>query len=240
MYVSSQDTLTPAGAAAPGAGSTVYIDESTGSGSGDGSGSGGKKGSGNASVISTTGGISDTGKISATVNGSSDNYIIKITQTQEADEMGLQALHNEYGEDISPIRYLCFDISLYDSTGTNKISPVPEGLSVTLTMPIPDDLAIYGGNAKICCTSGGVMEKMQPRFTVIDGVPCMTYTCTHFSPYMVWVDTNNLTAAGIADATPKTADGIHPKWFLCLGLAAIAIVMFLKKDPEEYLKKKAA
>ncbi len=240
VYVNSQDTLTPAGAAAPGAGSTVYIDESTGGGSGDGSGSGGKKGSGNANVISTTGGISDTSKISATVNGSSDNYIVKITQTQEADEMGLQALHNEYGEDISPIRYLCFDISLYDSTGTNKISPVPEGVSVTLTMPIPDDLAIYGGNAKICCTSGGVMEKMQPRFTVIDGVPCMTYTCTHFSPYMVWVDTNNLTAAGIADATPKTADGIHPKWFLCFGLAAIAIVMFLKKDPEEYLKKKAA
>lgn len=240
VYVNSQDTLTPAGAAAPGAGSTVYIDESTGGGSGTGSGSGGKKGSGNANVISTTGGISDTGKISATVNGSSDNYIVKITQTQEADEMGLQALHNEYGEDISPIRYLCFDISLYDSTGTNKISPVPEGVSVTLTMPIPDDLAIYGGNAKICCTSGGVMEKMDPRFTVIDGVPCMTYTCTHFSPYMVWVDTNNLTAAGIEDATPKTADGIHPKWFLCFGLAAIAIVMFLKKDPEEYLKKKAA
>ncbi|MBR6159936.1 MAG: hypothetical protein IKQ40_06495, partial [Lachnospiraceae bacterium] len=63
---------------------------------------------------------------------------------------------------------------------------------------------------------------------------------THFSPYMVYVDTANLTEAGISDMTPKTADGIHPKWFLCFGLAAIAIVLFLKKDPEEYLKKKAA
>ena len=154
--------------------------------------------------------------------------------------MGLQALHNKYGDDITPIRYLAFDISLYDSTGTNKISPVPEGVSVTLTMPIPDDLAIYGGNAKIACTTGGVLDVMTPRFTVINGVPCMTFTCTHFSPYMVWVDTANLTEAGISDATPKTADGIHPKWFLCFGLAAIAVVMFLKKDPEEYLKKKAA
>lgn len=211
-----------------------------GSGGGSGSGSGGKKGSGNATVISTTGGITDTGKITATVNGSSDNYVIKITQTQEADEMGLAALHGAYGDDISAIRYLPFDISLYDSTGTNKISPVPEGISVSITMPIPDDLAIYGGNAKIASTAGGVLEKLQPRFTVINGVPCMTYTVTHLSPYLVYVDTNNLTEAGIADATPKTADGIHPKWFLCFGLAAIAIVLFLKKDPEEYLKKKAA
>ncbi len=238
VFVNSQD----AGAAGPvssaGVNSTVYVGESSGSGS---SGSGGSnRGSGNTTVISTAGGITDTGKISATVNGSSDNYVVKITQTQEADEAGLAALHGAYGDDISAIRYLPFDISLYDSTGTNKISPVPAGVSVSITMPIPDDLAIYGGNAKIASTEGGVLDRMTPRFTVINGVPCMTYTCTHFSPYMVWVDTANLTEAGIMDATPKTADGIHPKWFLCFGLAAIAVVMFLKKDPEEYLRKKAA
>ena len=241
VFVNSQDAGAAAPVSAAGVNSTVYVGEGSGSGStGSGSGSGNGRGSGNTTVISTAGGITDTGKISATVNGSSDNYVIKITQTQEADDAGLSALHGKYGDDISAIRYLPFDISLYDSTGTNKISPVPEGVSVSITMPIPDDLAIYGGNAKIASTAGGVLDPMTPRFTVINGVPCMTYTCTHFSPYMVWVDTANLTEAGIMDATPKTADGIHPKWFLCFGLAAIAVVMFLKKDPEEYLKKKAA
>ncbi|MBE5849822.1 MAG: hypothetical protein E7298_06625 [Lachnospiraceae bacterium] len=241
VFVNSQDAGAAAPVSAAGVNSTVYVGEGSGSGStGSGSGSGNGRGSGNTTVISTAGGITDTGKISATVNGSSDNYVVKITQTQEADDAGLSALHGKYGDDISAIRYLPFDISLYDSTGTNKISPVPEGVSVSITMPIPDDLAIYGGNAKIASTAGGVLEPMTPRFTVINGVPCMTYTCTHFSPYMVWVDTANLTEAGIMDATPKTADGIHPKWFLCFGLAAIAVVMFLKKDPEEYLKKKAA
>ena len=37
-------------------------------------------------------------------------------------------------------------------------------------MPIPDDLAIYGGNAKVGSTVGGYLEPIQPRFTVIDGV----------------------------------------------------------------------
>ena len=238
VFVNSQEAGAAPGAVG-GIGSTVYLGDGSGSGGSGGSGSG-NKGSGNTTVVSTTGGISDPSKISATVNGSSDNYVIKITQTQEADEMGLAALHSAYGEDISPIRYLPFDISLYDSTGTNKISPVPDGMSVSLTMPIPDDLAIYGGNAKIASTAGGQLDKLQPRFTVINGVPCMTFTCTHLSPYMIYVDTANLTEAGIADATPKTADGIHPKWFLCFGLAAIAIVLFLKKDPEEYIKKAAA
>ena len=217
--------------------STVYVDSNPSSGSLQGGASGSNNNSGKTKVYSDADGLSDTGKMSASVNGSSDNFVVKITKTSEADEMGEVALRSAFGDDISAFRYLPMDISLYDSTGTNKINPVPEGVSVSVTIPIPDDLAIYGGNAKVASTKGGVLEKMEPRFTVIDEVPCMTFTCTHFSPDLVYVDTANLTDAGISDASPKTADGIHPKWFLCIGLAAIAIVLFLKRDPEEYLKK---
>ena len=125
------------------------------------------------------------------------------------------------------------DISLYDSTGKTRISPVPEGVSVSVTIPIPDDLAIYGGNAKIASTANGVLEKMAPKFTVIDSVPCMNFTATHFSPYVVYVDTANLSATGTLDSTPKTGDMIHPKWFLVIGLVMAALFMFLKKDKEE-------
>jgi LPXTG-motif cell wall-anchored protein len=34
----------------------------------------------------------------------------------------------------------------------------------------------------------------------------------------------------VADNTPKTGDGIHPKWFLSIGLACMAVVLFMKKD----------
>ncbi len=187
---------------------------------------------GKTKLISTTDGISDTSKMSATVSGSSDNYVIKITETAEANEMAEKALTAAFGS-LDAIRYLPMDISLYDSTGSNKISPIPAGVSINITMPIPDDLAIYGGNAKVGLTEGGVLTKIQPRFTVINGVPCMNFTVTHLSPYVVYVDTANLTATGTLDATPKTGDPIHPKWFLVIGLAAISGVLFLKKDRKE-------
>ena len=172
--------------------------------------------------------------MSAKVNGSSDNYVVKISETQEAEDRAKEALGKEFGS-LENIKYLPMDISLYDSTGTNKISPVPDGVTVSVTIPIPDDLAIYGGNNKIGSTEGGTLEKMAPKFTVINSVPCMTFTASHFSPYVVYVDTANLTAAGTLDQTPQTADPIHPKWFLVTGLIAAALFMFLKRDPEDVI-----
>ena len=61
----------------------------------------------------------------------------------------------------------------------------------------------------------------------------MTFTATHFSPYVIYVDTANLAAEGTLDSTPKTGDMIHPKWFLVIGLIAAALFMFLNKDNEE-------
>lgn len=173
--------------------------------------------------------------MSATVNGSTDSYVIKITDTAAADAAAEQALLAKFGS-LDAVRYLPIDISLYDSTGTTKISPIPDGVTVSLTMPIPDDLAIYGGNAKPALTEDGQLKVLNPRFTVINGIPCMNFTVDHLSPYVIYVDTSNLSASGSQDATPVTGDPIHPKWFLVIGLAAFAVVLFLKRDPEDKLR----
>lgn len=204
---------------------------STSGGAASSSPSGSNVTTGNTNVVSTAPGLSNNGKMSATVNGSSDNYVIKLTETAEADECAKQALSAAFGS-LDNIRYMPFDISLYDSTGTQKISPVPEGVTVSVTMPIPDSLQVYGGNNKVASTVGGTLESIKPRFTVIDGVPCMNFTVSHLSPYVIYVDTANLTASGALDATPKTGDPIHPKWFLCIGLTAISIFLFLKRDKD--------
>ena len=135
---------------------------------------------------------------------------------------------SEYN-DISSINYFPMDISLYDAKGEKKITDT-EGLTVSLTLPLPDDFREYGGNNKVASVTDGKLEKLQTKFTTISGVPCVTFTAKHFSPYTIYVDTNRLASGSIVDSTPKTGDGIHPKWFLAMGLLLASIVVFMKKD----------
>lgn len=203
--------------------------------SGNASNNNSNKNSGTTVTINK-GGISNSGLASATVNGSTDKFVVKITDSISATDAVEKALKNEYGS-LDNIQYYAMDISLYDSTGTTKIQDTT-GLTVDITMPIPDGLVTYGGNNKVAGVVNEKLDKLTPKFTTIDGVSCVTFRATHFSPYTVYVDTNNLTT-GVLDSTPKTGDGIHPKWFLALGLACISIVLFSIKDKKEQSTKLA-
>lgn len=182
-------------------------------------------------------GLSNTGVVSATVNGSSDNFTIKVTESSEATEAIVKALLAEYGS-IDNIKYFPMDISLYDSTGNTKITDTT-GLSVSITLPLPDSLITYAGNNKVAGVVNDRLDKLTPRFTTINGVSCVTFTAEHFSPYVIYVDVTNLSDGTITDNTPTTGDGIHPKWFLSIGLACLSFVMFMIKDGKAPRKKKA-
>lgn len=187
--------------------------------------------SGGTTVDITKPGISDTGVANATVEGSTDNFVVKITDTAEARAAVEAALINEYGT-LDNLRYFAMDISLYDATGTVKIADT-SNLAVNITMPIPDELRLYAGNNQVAgVVNGNVLDKLSPRFTTINGVPCISFTATHFSPYTVYVDTSNL-SAGVSDSTPKTGDLIHPKWFLAIALACVSLILLLKKDKKQ-------
>ena len=182
----------------------------------------------NGTVVDVTRpGISNTNLAGATVSGATDNFIVKVTEDQTATDAATAALQARYG-DLSRIKYLPMDISLYDSTGRTKIADT-SGISVNLTLPLPDDLIQYAGNNRVAAISGGELEDLNVRFTTVDGVPCVNFTATHFSPYVIYVDTANLSDA-VIDATPKTGDPIHPKWFLAIGLACISLILFFKRD----------
>ena len=189
-------------------------------------------------VVIDKNGISNTGVVSATVRGSSDNFTIKITESSAAAEAALKALQAEYG-DISNIKYFPMDISLYDSTGTKKITDTT-GLTISITVPLPDSLITYAGNNKVAGVVNDRLDKLSAKFTTIDKVACVTFTAEHFSPYVIYVETNNLSEGYVADNTPKTGDGIHPKWFLSIGLACMAVVLFMKKDKRALQKVKVA
>ncbi len=208
----------------------------TGTGGGGGGGSTGTASNNGTTVEVTKPGISNTNVAGATVSGATDNFVVKVTEDQAATDAVVAALQARYG-DISRIRYLPMDISLYDSTGRTKIADT-SGISVSITLPLPDDLVQYAGNNKAAAVSNGALEDLNVRFTTVGGVPCINFTATHFSPYVIYVDTANLTE-GTIDVTPKTGDPIHPKWFLALGMACLSLVLFFKRD-KVVVKSKAA
>ena len=179
-------------------------------------------------VVITKPGISDKDTASAYVSGSSDNFIVKISESLEAADEVQKALQKKY-PDMTRIKYFAMDISLYDAKGINKITDTT-GLKVNITMPIPDALREYAGNNRVGAVANGELETLNPKFTTINGVPSVTFTATHFSPYTIYVDTGNLTVSNTLDSTPKTGDGIHPKWFVSIALACISIILFTKRD----------
>ncbi|MCR5337765.1 MAG: leucine-rich repeat domain-containing protein [Lachnospiraceae bacterium] len=189
----------------------------------------------NTKVDLTKTGFSNKGLAAASVGGSNDNFIVKITDSDEARNKMEQAFLNAYGS-LDNLKYFAMDISLYDSTGTTKIINT-NGLSVNVTLPIPDAMAGYAGNNKIATVdSSGKLEKVNARLITIDNVPCMSFTAPHFSPYAIYVETNNLTQGAIADVSPKTGDPIHPKWFLAIGLALASILMFALRPSRKIVK----
>lgn len=191
-------------------------------------------GNGNTRVDIQKPGISNRDLATATTNGSTDNFIVKISETDEATRAVAAALTNKYGT-LDNILYYAMDISLYDSTGTTKITDTT-GLSVDITIPIPDSLVAYGGNNMAgAVINGDQLESLNESFTTINGVPCIRFRATHFSPYTIYVDTGNL-VEGMLDVTPKTGDPIHPKWFLSLGLACLSMILFLKRDKKVKVK----
>lgn len=183
----------------------------------------------------TKSGISNRDLVTATVAGSNDNFVVKITDSETAKTEVQQALLTEYGS-LDDLKFFAMDISLYDSTGTTKIENT-SGISVTITMPLPDALAGYAGNNKAGAVKNGAFEKLGSRLITIDNVPCISFVATHFSPYAIYVETNHLTASDVTDATPKTGDPIHPKWFLAIGLAVLSILMFLGKGSKNRIVK---
>ncbi len=195
-------------------------------------------------VVIDKNGLSNTGVVSATVNGSTDNFTIKITESQTANKLVLDALLKKYGT-LDNIIYFPFDISLYDAAGTTQITDT-SGLTITITIPIPDSMTGYAANNKVAVITNNEIDPLNARFTTINGVPCVTFTCTHFSPYVIYVNTVEMTAGSDGsgagnglDNTPKTADPIHPKWFVSIALFAISIVLFVMKDKKALKPVKA-
>lgn len=216
-------------------GTTGTVSNNT-NGTNGNNGNNGSNNDGGSRIYITKNGVSNKDLASVSVSGSTDNFIVKITESEEATAAVEEALINRYGS-LDGLAYFPMDISLYDSTGQNKITDT-YGLNITVTMPIPDVLIQYGGNNRVAAADNGNLQQLTPRFTTIDGIACISFVPPHFSPYVIYVDTNNLTAGQTLDSTPKTGDPIHPKWFAAIGMACLSVILFVTSDGRGRKRKK--
>ena len=218
---------------------TGTLNGSTSSGSSSGTSSGSTStdtsGNGTGTVDIDSDDISNKKTAQAVANNSTDNFVLKISQDVLTQAVGEYALREAYGS-LDDLEYCVFDISLYDASGKYQITEY-DNLSISVTLPIPDDLIEYGGNVKVAAVVDDQLDTKDTRFATIDGVTCTIFDATHFSPYIVYVDTSNLNAGVATDATPKTGDGINPKWFLSGAMVFAAIFLFIKKDKIQGTKK---
>ncbi len=156
-------------------------------------------------------------------------YALTIADDVTAKQEMLDAYRALYGSADHLLLY-GFDIHMEDESGI----PIT-GLgkkNMMLTLPVPDD--IQAENARVLCVDeDGQLESVSTQLTEIDGQPCLQFYVRHFSHYGIYTflnDSGEQVAHGRLDASPDTGDRIHPKWFLCVGMTALSMVLILWRD----------
>lgn len=156
------------------------------------------------------------------------NYNLIIADDVLAKQEMLDVYRSLYGNADNLLLY-GFDISMRDN---NSIPITGLGKkNLLLTMPVPDDMVPEHARV-LCMDEDGQLESVAAQLTEINGQPCLQFYARHFSHYGIYTFLNEQGAQvshGKLDASPDTGDGVHPKWFLCVGMTAAAMALFLWK-----------
>lgn len=156
------------------------------------------------------------------------NYNLIIADDVLAKQEMLDVYCSLYGNADNLLLY-GFDISMQDDSSIPITRLGKKNL--LLTVPVPDDMVPEHARV-LCMDEDGQLESVAAQLTEINGQPCLQFYARHFSHYGIYTFLNEQGAQvshGKLDASPDTGDGIHPKWFLCVGMTAAAMVLFLWK-----------
>ncbi|MCM1123414.1 MAG: leucine-rich repeat domain-containing protein [Eubacterium sp.] len=177
------------------------------------------------------------GVSSAVMEGSEENYILKIEDSEEAKARIGDVYKKIYGNKLP--RNLCaYEISMTEAETGVPITALGKQ-SVEVTIPIPNGVGEDNLHV-VCLDADGQLEEVESHIISVDGMDAITFSAKHFSPYGIYNFGNNSMAVadvqdgqavfvslGNKDDSPNTGDNsIHPKWFLCAGLVCTAFAVF--------------
>ena len=132
-----------------------------------------------------------------------------------------------------------FDITLTDITDTVSLTEFGNN-PLTVTVPLPTEIK---GNTVhvVALDEDGQLEKLDSSLQEKNEKNYVQFSTNHLSTFAIFAMGENgsiqiengevlTTVSGRKDYSPNTGDSsIHPKWFIALGLTAIALGFFSYK-----------
>ncbi len=117
--------------------------------------------------------------VSVTPNGDAFNRPVelRIKEDDAVKQAIEEAMNDAEGRTVYPL-----DIGFYEKGANTKVQPA-EGSSVTITCPVPDELLGDLEHLTVVCLIDGNLQTLPSVITQKNGVTCLVFTASHFSPY---------------------------------------------------------
>ena len=177
-------------------------------------------------------------QISTNLNYSGEYHLTLKEQPVSVIE---DAFKRIYGNQI-PVMSV-FEMTLTDVTDTINITAFGNN-PLSVTVPLPTEIK---GNTihVVALDEDGQLEKLSSSLEQKNGKNYIQFSTNHLSTFAIFAMGENgslqiengevlTTVSGRKDYSPNTGDGsIHPKWFMALGLTAIAIGLIYYKPKKK-------
>ena len=168
----------------------------------------------------------------AQLSGNQETIRITVADDQTAEQQIRECYEALYGEN-DQVQF----------HGLNITADTASGIPITvfgtnalnLTVALPEELqssTVY----VLCLDANGQLEVVKSEQLTQDNISCLRFYANHLSPYaLMWYEGGEEGASGSGqlDDSPDTGELFEPKWILCLGMAAVSVVLLLWKTPNK-------
>jgi len=159
---------------------------------------------------------------------------VRMKDDQTVKKAIEDALDEVIKEELTGTTVFPLDISLYIKGTDTKVQP-NTGTSVVITCPIPESLLANKDSIKVVCIIDDKLTVLETKVVLIDGVYCVQFNATHFSPYAMVVDTANVLNNNTAN--PKAGNNTVGTFSIIAILSVATLAVVSRKHKFKVVKK---
>lgn len=165
--------------------------------------------------------------IKASPNAFNQPVEVRLKDNPIARKAVEDALKNQGADLPADAAIFPLDISLYIAGTNTKVQP-NSGENVEITCPIPESLLANKDKLTVVCVIDGKLTVLPVKLVQKDGVWCITFTASHFSPYALVVDsqgdlTSLAAGAGAFEITTPIVQNVMPYFIMTSAMILLGI-----------------